>query len=162
MVRGPRLWYVPIFIMLYVPEVDTGNVQWLFASNFCDFSSYHLGFNVSVEFTQVSLGKRVVRTVCPDRFCGKDGIAPPGSVCVTVMGHNAGSGIQHLMIPARCLTPANPTGKNQLCLVLKGAQAGRIVRIAKCQRKIDQVVTEDGDKFPFSDICVAFEYNPAL
>ncbi|KAI5997544.1 hypothetical protein EDD15DRAFT_2364271 [Pisolithus albus] len=143
-------------------NVDYGEVPWLFESNFCDFKSFHLGFNVSVCFMQVSLGKRVVRTVCPDRFAGQDGPAPRGSVCVTVTGHNAGSGIQHLTIPAQYLTPANPTGKNQWCLILKGPQAGRIVRIIKCQRSSKSVVTEDGSTIPFSDICLAFEYNRTL
>lgn len=140
-------------------EFSVDHVSWLFDSNFCDFSSYHLGFNVSVGFTQVSLGKRVVRTTCPDRFCGRDGPAPSGSVCVTVTGHKSGTAVQHLQIPARFLTPASPTGKNQLCLVLKGHQAGRIVRLKMCQRSRKEVVTEDNLTIPFSDICVAFEYN---
>ncbi|KAI6039385.1 hypothetical protein EDC04DRAFT_3008955 [Pisolithus marmoratus] len=141
--------------------LDYGEVPWLFKSDFCDFKSFHFGFNVSVGFTQVSLGKRVVRTVCPDRFVGQNGPASPGSVCVTVTGHNAGSAMQHLTIPARYLTPANPTGKNQLCLILKGPQAGRVVSIKKCQRNSKSVVTDDGTTFQFSDICVAFEYNRA-
>ncbi|KAI6111070.1 hypothetical protein F5141DRAFT_1063453 [Pisolithus sp. B1] len=102
---------------------DYGNVPWLFEPNFCDFKSFHLGFNVSVGFTQVSLGKCVVRMVCPDRFTG--------------------SAIQHLTIPARYLMPANPTGKNQLCLILKGPQAGQVVHIKKCQRTSKSVVMED-------------------
>ncbi|KAI5990722.1 hypothetical protein EDC04DRAFT_2614098 [Pisolithus marmoratus] len=53
------------------------------------------GFNISISFTQVSLGKHIVQT--------------------------------HLTIPAQYLMPANPTGKNQLCLVLKGSQAGRVL-----------------------------------
>ncbi|KAI5999998.1 hypothetical protein EDD15DRAFT_2193486 [Pisolithus albus] len=140
---------------------DYGDVPWLFQPDFCDFKSFHLGFNVSVGFTQVSLGKRVVRTVCPDRFMGQNGPALPGSVCVTVTGHNSGSAIQHLTIPARYLTPANPTGKNQLCLVLKGPQAGQVVHIKKCQRNSKSVVTEHGVTLNFSDVCVAFEYNRA-
>ncbi|KAI6096053.1 hypothetical protein EDD17DRAFT_1517127 [Pisolithus thermaeus] len=60
-----------------------------------------------------------------------------------VTGHNTGSAIQHLTIPARYLMPANPTGKNQLCLVLKEPQAGRVIRIMKCQRNSKSVVTED-------------------
>ena len=95
--------------------------------------------------------------MCPDRFCGRDGPAPSGSVCVTVTGHNLGSAIQHLQIPAHYLTPANPTGKNQLCLVLKGPQVGRIVCIQKCQRNSKVVVTQDNLTIPFSDICVTFE-----
>ena len=101
-------------------------------------------------------------TVCPDRFRDEGELAPSGSVCVTVTGHNAGSGTQHLKIPARHLTPANPTGKNQLCLLLKGPKAGRIVRVTRCQRKAEQVTTEDGDNYSFSDICVASHYNHGL
>ncbi|KAI5994442.1 hypothetical protein EDD15DRAFT_2196055 [Pisolithus albus] len=140
---------------------DYGDVPWLFQPDFCDFKSFHLGFNVSVGFTQVSLGKRVVRTVCPDRFMGQNGPALPGSVCVTVTGHNSGLAIQHLTIPARYLMPANPTGKNQLCLVLKGPQAGQVVHIKKCQRNSKSVVTEHGVTLNFSGVCVAFEYNRA-
>ncbi|KAI5980487.1 hypothetical protein EDC04DRAFT_3100613, partial [Pisolithus marmoratus] len=123
--------------------LDYGEVPWLFKSDFCDFKSFHFGFNVSVGFTQVSLGKHVVRTVCPDRFVGQNGPASPGSVCVTVTGHNAGSAMQHLTIPAQYLTPANPTGKNQLCLILKGPQAGRVVSIKKCQRNSKSVMMDD-------------------
>ncbi|KAI6120120.1 hypothetical protein EDD16DRAFT_1519071 [Pisolithus croceorrhizus] len=127
----------------YVTKVSTGDVPWLFEPDFCDFKSFHLGFNVSVGFTQVSLGKCVVRMVCPNRFTGQNGSVPPGSICVTVTGHNAGLAIQHLTIPARYLKPANPTGKNQLCLILKGPQAGQVVHIKKCQRASKSVVTED-------------------
>ncbi|KAI6098115.1 hypothetical protein F5141DRAFT_1066944 [Pisolithus sp. B1] len=138
---------------------DYGDVPWLFEPNFCNFKSFHLGFNVSVGFTQVSLGKRVVWTVCPDQFTGQNGSAPLGSICVTVTGHNAGSAIQHLTIPARYLKPVNPTGKNQLCLILKGPQAGQVVHVKKCQRASKSVVMEDGITIHFSDVCVAFKYN---
>ena len=74
-------------------------------------------------------------------------------------GHNKGSGIQHLMIPSNFLTPASPAGKNHLCLVLKGAKAGRVMWIRECQRKTTQVFTEEGNIFSFSDICAAFEFN---
>ncbi|KAI6138699.1 hypothetical protein EDD17DRAFT_1770929 [Pisolithus thermaeus] len=128
---GPSdVWSITPDDIIQTQTPDYGEVPWLFQSEFCDFKSFHLGFNVSVGFTQVSLGKRVVRTVCPDRFVGQNGPAPSGSVCVMVTGHNAGSAIQHLTIPARYLMPANPTGKNQLCLVLKGSQAGRFSHFA--------------------------------
>ena len=140
-------------------EDSVGNVPWLFQDNFCNFTSVHLGFNVSLQFTQVSLGNCVVQTVCPDRFCGKDGCTPPGSVCVTVTGHNRGAGIQHLTIPGHYLTLANPSRKQHLCLVLKGAKAGNIVWIKECRRKAAQVVTEEGQIFPFSDICAVFEFD---
>ncbi|KAI6113549.1 hypothetical protein EDD16DRAFT_1521167 [Pisolithus croceorrhizus] len=81
--------------------------------------------------------------VCPDKFVGQNGPVPSGSVCITVMGHNTGLAIQHLTIPAQYPMPANPTGKNQLCPVLKGPQAGRVIHIMKCQRNSKLVVTED-------------------
>ena len=146
-------------ILSYFIEVGIGNVPWLFQDDFCDFASVHLGFNVSVQFTQVSLGKHVIRTVCPNQFCGKDGLVPPGSVTIMVTGHNKGSGIQHLVIPSRFLTPASPAGKNHLCLVLKGAKAGRVMQIRECRRKTTQVVMEEGNIFSFSDICAAFKFN---
>ena len=65
-----------------------------------------------------------MQTVCPDQFCGRDGPVPSGSVCVTVTGHNSGSAIQHLQIPARYLTPANPTGKKSAVLSVKGTPSG--------------------------------------
>ncbi|KAI6168831.1 hypothetical protein EDD17DRAFT_1749162 [Pisolithus thermaeus] len=139
---------------------DYGNVPWLFEPDFCDFKSFHLGFNISIGFTQVSLGKCVVQTVCPDRFMGQNGSAPLGSICVTVTGHNAGLAIQHLTIPAQYLMPANPTGKNQLCLILKGPQAGQVVRIKKCQRASKSVVTEDGITIHFSDYCCLLSILP--
>ncbi|KAI6095458.1 hypothetical protein F5141DRAFT_1068370 [Pisolithus sp. B1] len=138
----------------YVTKVSTGDVPWLFEPDFCDFKSFHLGFNVSVGFTQVSLGKCIVRMVCPNRFTGQNGSAPPGSICITVTRHNAGLAIQHLTIPARYLKPANPTGKNQLCLILKGPRAGQVVRVKKCQRASKSVVTEDGITIHFSDVAI--------
>ncbi|KAI6028195.1 hypothetical protein EDC04DRAFT_2605759 [Pisolithus marmoratus] len=113
--------------------LDYGEVPWLFKSDFCDFKSFHFGFNISVSFTQVSL----------------------------VTGHNAGLAMQHLTIPAQYLRPADPTGKNQLCLILKGPQAGRVVSIKKCQQNSKLVMTDDGTTLQFSDICVTFEYNHA-
>ncbi|KAI6122089.1 hypothetical protein F5141DRAFT_1061635, partial [Pisolithus sp. B1] len=77
--------------------------------NFCDFKSFHLGFNARPFNTST--------------------------------------------IPARYLTPANPTGKNQLCLVLKDLKQEDL--------NSKSVVTEDGTTIQFSDICVAFEYNRA-
>ena len=46
-----------------------------------------------------------------------------------------------------------------MCLVLKGAKAGNIVWIKECRRKAAQVVTEEGQIFPFSDICAVFEFD---
>ncbi|KAI6040465.1 hypothetical protein EDC04DRAFT_2602549 [Pisolithus marmoratus] len=66
-----------------------------------------------------------------------------------VTGHNAGLAMQHLTIPARYLMPANPTGKNQLCLILKGPQAGRVVSIKKCQWNSKLVMTDNGTTFSF-------------
>ncbi|KAI6096673.1 hypothetical protein EV401DRAFT_1895711 [Pisolithus croceorrhizus] len=100
---GPSdAWSITPDDIIRTQTPDYGEVPWLFQSEFCDFKSFHLGFNVS-------LGKHIVRTVCPDRFVGQNGPAPSGSVCITVMRHNTGSAIQHLTIPARYLMPANPT-----------------------------------------------------
>ncbi|KAL4062352.1 hypothetical protein J3A83DRAFT_4194773 [Scleroderma citrinum] len=140
---------------------DYSDIPWLFQPDFCDFTKIHLGFNVSVQFTLVSLSKCIIWTAYPNQFCGEDSPAPAGSVCVTVMGHNVGSGIQHLKIPAHFLTPANPTSKNQLCVVLRGPKAGSILHIKECQKKVQKVVTSKGN-FPFSDICLTSEYNHGL
>ncbi|KAI6097056.1 hypothetical protein F5141DRAFT_1067339 [Pisolithus sp. B1] len=157
---GPSdVWSITPDDIIQTQAPNYGKVPWLFKPEFCNFKSFHLGFNVSVGFTQVSLGKCIVRMVCPDQFVGQNGPAPSGSVCITVTGHNTGLAIQHLTIPAQYLMPVNPTSKNQLCLVLKGPQAGRVIHIMKCQRNSKSVVTEDGTTIPFSDICVTFEYN---
>ena len=115
---------------------------------------------MSVGFQQVTLGKHIIWTAHPDPFCGEDSPVPTGSICVTFTGHNLGSGIQHLKIPACFLTPANPTSKNQLCLVFKGPKVGTIVQIKECWKKTQNVVTDEGD-FLFSDVCAALEYTCA-
>ena len=124
-----------------------------------DGSPYPCWALVSVQFTQVWLGKHIIWTVCPNQFCGKDGLVPPGSVAIMVTGHNKGLGIQHLVIPGHFLSPASPAGKNHLCLVLKGAKARRVMWIRECWRKTTQVVMEKGNIFSFSDICAVFEFN---
>ncbi|KAI6111141.1 hypothetical protein F5141DRAFT_1063497 [Pisolithus sp. B1] len=63
---GPSdAWSVTPDDIIQTQTPDYGEVPWLFQSEFCDFKSFHLGFNVSVGFTQVSLGKRIVRTARP-------------------------------------------------------------------------------------------------
>ncbi|KAI6126952.1 hypothetical protein F5141DRAFT_1060595 [Pisolithus sp. B1] len=63
---GPSdAWSITPDNIIRTQTPDYGEVPWLFQSEFCDFKSFHLGFNVSVGFTQVSLGKRVVRTARP-------------------------------------------------------------------------------------------------
>ncbi|KAL4078741.1 hypothetical protein V8B97DRAFT_2021110 [Scleroderma yunnanense] len=127
-----------------------GNIPWLFQPGFCNFTKLCLGLTVSVRCKQVSLRKHVIWTAYPNPFCGEDDPVPPGCVCVTVTGHNAGSGIQHLNISACYLTPANPTGKNPLS-VIKGLKAGRVVYIKEYE-----------GNFPFSDICAALKHNHGL
>ena len=154
------LWYR--FRFSGVPTHDSnkiGEIPWLFQTNFCDFHHYHLGFTVSSEYKQysnASLHKRIVRTMCPDPFSSNAGVALPGDVCVTVTGHNRGSGIQHHIISATYLKPANPTAKNQLCLVTKGACAGEVAVVKKCQKSTRTVVLHDGESISFDDVCLAY------
>ena len=156
----PGLWYR--FRFSGVPTCDSnkiGEIPWLFQTNFCDFHRYHLGFTVSSEYKQysnASLHKRIVWTTCPDPFSSNAGVARPGDVCVTVTGHNRGSGIQHHIIPATHLKPANPTGKNQLCLVIKGARAGEVVVVKKCQKNTRTIVSHDEESISFDDVCLAY------
>ncbi|KAH7906087.1 hypothetical protein BJ138DRAFT_1105446 [Hygrophoropsis aurantiaca] len=84
-----------------------GIVAWLFNANFCDFAKYHLCFNVGAGFDSGRLVPRVVRTVCPNRFCGNGGPAPDGCVSVFCTSHSGGS-INYYDIPARHLTPTDP------------------------------------------------------
>ena len=148
--------------MLYILIHVTGEIPWLFEPNFCNFQHYHLGFTVNYQyqaFNNVSLGKRIVRMTCPDLFSSDAGVAPPGHVCVTMMGHNRGSGIQHHIIPATCLAPVIPTAKNQLCVVIKGPHLGEILNIKKCQKNSRTITVDDGTELSFDNICLAFQVS---
>ena len=159
----PQLWYGLDYFsgILAHNWVNIGEIPWLFQHNFYDSHRYQLGFTVSSEYKQynnASLHRRIVRTTSPDPFSSDEaGIAPPGHVCVTVTGHNRGSGIQHHIIPATCLKPANPTAKNQVCLVIKGASAGEIVVVKKCQKSIRTIFSVEGAAFSFDDICLVYQ-----
>ena len=160
----PRLWYGVYYfsVILTHNNVNTGEIPWLFQPNFYDCHRYHLGFTVSSEYKQynnASLHRRIVRTTSPDPFYSDEaGVAPPGHVCVTVTGHNRGSGIQHHIIPAKYLRPANPIAKNQLCLVIKGTHASEIVVVKKCQKSIRMVVSvNDEAAFSFDDVCLVYQ-----
>ncbi|KAI6008626.1 hypothetical protein EDC04DRAFT_2610872 [Pisolithus marmoratus] len=140
-------------------STDFGEIPWLFQANCCNFQHYQLGFTVNDQYrpyNNASLSKRIVRTRCPDPFRSDTGVAPPGHVCVTVTGHNRGSGIQHHVIPATCLKPANPTAKNQLCMVTKGPRSGEILSIKHCQKNARKVVAQDGAVMSFDEVCLAF------
>lgn len=138
----------------------TGGIPWLFQPNFCDFQYYHLGFMVDYQYrvsNNVSLSKCIVRTTCPDPFSSDAGVAPPGHVCVTVMGQNRGSGIQHHIIPAMCLKPVIPTTKNQMCVIIKGPHLGELLIIKKCQKSSRKITANDGTEMSFNDVCLAFQ-----
>lgn len=142
-------------------SVLVGEVPWLFNDDFCTFSQFHLAFNVDLRFKGGSFLNRVARTTCPDRFCGGAGLAPEGSVSVTVPGHNRGSGLQHHHVPAVFLKPALPTGsgKDKCALILVGDYAGQIHPITKYRRKKGEVEL-DGSWFSCKDICPAYPFAP--
>ncbi|KAI6100506.1 hypothetical protein F5141DRAFT_1066109 [Pisolithus sp. B1] len=59
---GPSdAWSITPDDIIQTQAPNYGKVPWLFESKFCNFKSFHLGFNISVGFTQVSLGKCVVQ-----------------------------------------------------------------------------------------------------
>ncbi|KIN96347.1 hypothetical protein M404DRAFT_932386, partial [Pisolithus tinctorius Marx 270] len=132
-------------------------VSWLFDNDFCNFSKWHVCLRVGLAYNRGTLGKRVVHTTIPDRFFSeKHGVAPPGHVSVTVTSSTVSTIIEHHTIPARDLSPANPTSTGQFCLILKGALQGEIHRINKCQTKKSPkgVVLEDGTQLPLRDVCL--------
>ncbi|KAI6097146.1 hypothetical protein EV401DRAFT_1895573 [Pisolithus croceorrhizus] len=59
------VWSITPDDIIWTQTPNYGEVPWLFESEFCDFKSFHLGFNVSVGFTQVSSGKCIVQMVWP-------------------------------------------------------------------------------------------------
>ncbi|KAI6104787.1 hypothetical protein EDD16DRAFT_1524631 [Pisolithus croceorrhizus] len=75
-------------------------------------------------------------------FRSDSGTVPPGHV---------GSGIQHHVVPATCLSPANPTAKNQLCVTIKGPCFGEAFSIKHCQKNAQKVLTQDGMVMPFDE-----------
>ncbi|KAI6004946.1 hypothetical protein EDD15DRAFT_2191682 [Pisolithus albus] len=110
----------------------------------------------------ISLHKRIVHTTVPDHFftvVQERGRAPPGHLSVTVTSSMVSANIEHHFIPARDLTPANPTSSGQYCLVLWGELTGQIFRVKKCQSKKEprEVELDDGTKLRFGDetTCVA-------
>ncbi|KAH0825889.1 hypothetical protein J3R83DRAFT_7696 [Lanmaoa asiatica] len=146
-------------------HIHPGEIPWVFDDAFCDFSKFHLAFNVDLRFMRGSFHNRVARTTCPDRFCRtSDGVsepAPPGHVSVTVPGHNRGSGIEHYHIPAKFLTPTFPAsgGNKQLGLILVGEHAGEVRPISKYRRKQRDVELE-GTWYPCKHVCPVYSFNP--
>lgn len=96
---------------------------------------------------------------CLDQFLGKEGPAPPGSVCATVTALH-GPIIEHHTIPAEYLTPAAPRGKGKKCLIIKGLKAGQVHSIKECRTKKQQVVLDDRMTLPFDDVCWVVEAHP--
>ncbi|KAI6096421.1 hypothetical protein EDD16DRAFT_1519619 [Pisolithus croceorrhizus] len=139
-------------------EADYGHIPWLFNNDFCDYSNWHICLRVSLSYNHGSLVKRVVHTTAPDCFstitqgCG---LAPPGCVSITVSSSTVSVNVEHHFIPARDLTPANPTSARQFCVILKGKLASQIHWVKKCQSKKAPkgVELEDGTKLPFRDVC---------
>jgi hypothetical protein len=141
--------------------VPSGPLPWLFDDKFCDFTSHRVCLRVSTHYRVSSLNKRVVRTNCPDRFCGNAGRAPPGFVSVTVSSSSVSTTIEHHNISAEHLTPSAPSAAKQYCLILKGERAGEVHRIKKCMSRKPplQVVLENGDTFPLADVCQVIPYD---
>lgn len=133
-----------------------GEISWLFNDAFCQFTHFHLAFNVDLCYKNGSFLNRVARTTCPDRFRG----APEGHISVTVPGHNRGSGIGHHHIPAKFLKPALPTGsgKDKFALILVGDSAGQIHPITTYRKKKREVQL-GGSWFACKDICPAYPFD---
>ena len=153
------VWFV--FLYLTSPLIRvTGEIAWLFQPNFNNFQHYHLGFIVNHQYrlyNNASMAKRIVRTTCPNPFSCVAGVAPPGHVCVTVTGHNRGSGIQHHIIPATYLKPTHPSAKNQVCVVVKGPCSGEVVSIKQCRKNARKIIAHDDTEMSFDDVCLAFQ-----
>ncbi|KAI6128049.1 hypothetical protein EV401DRAFT_1885325 [Pisolithus croceorrhizus] len=136
-----------------------GEIPWLFRPNFCDFTRLLLGFTVNDHYrpyNNASIGKRIVRTRRSNPFSSDSGVVPLGHVCVTVTGHNRGSAVQTHVIPATYLRPANPSAKNQLCVVTEGPRLGEVLNIKHCQKNARKIVAQDGTVMSFEEVCLAF------
>ncbi|KAI6094984.1 hypothetical protein F5141DRAFT_1068815 [Pisolithus sp. B1] len=131
-----------------------GEIPWLFQPNFCDFTRLLLGLTVNDHYrpyNNASIGKRIVRTRRSNPFSSDSGVVPLGHVCVTVTGHNRGSAVQTHVIPATCLRPANPSAKNQLCVVTEGPRLGEVLNIKHCQKNARKIVAQDGTVMSFEE-----------
>ncbi|KAI5982199.1 hypothetical protein EDD15DRAFT_2203144 [Pisolithus albus] len=122
-----------------------------------DYGTWHVCLRVAMSYNRGSLHKRIVCTTVPDRFftvMQERGRAPPGHLSVTVTSSTVSANIEHHFIPARDLTPANPTSSGQYCLILRGELTGQIFRVKKCQSKKEPrgVELDDGTKLRFGDI----------
>ncbi|KAI6131171.1 hypothetical protein EV401DRAFT_1884066 [Pisolithus croceorrhizus] len=136
-----------------------GEIPWLFRPNFCDFTRLLLGFTINDHYwlyNNASIGKRIVRTRRSNPFSSDSGVVPLGHVCVTMTGHNRGSAVQTHIIPATCLRPANPSAKNQLCVVTEGPHLGEVLNIKHCQKNARKIVAQDGTVMSFEEVCLAF------
>jgi len=115
-----------------------GEVPWLFNNDLCNFSEFHLAFNVDLWFKGGSFLNCITCTTCPNHFCGGAGHAPKGSLSVTVPGHNREFRLQHYHIPTMFLKPAllNGSGKDKCALILVGDCTGQMHPVMKyCRQK---------------------------
>ncbi|KAI6132495.1 hypothetical protein EDD16DRAFT_1514639 [Pisolithus croceorrhizus] len=128
-----------------------GEIPWLFRPNFCDFTRLLLGFTSKRSlpglYNNASIGKRIVRTRRSNPFSSDSGVVP--------LGHGLGSPNPHV-IPATCLRPANPSAKNQLCVVTEGPHLGEVLNIKHCQKNARKIVAQDGTVMSFEEVCLAF------
>ncbi|KAI6097970.1 hypothetical protein EDD16DRAFT_1527431 [Pisolithus croceorrhizus] len=136
-----------------------GEIPWLFRPNFCDFTRLLLGFTINDHYrpyNNASIGKRIVQTRRSNLFSSNSGVVPLGHVCVTMTGHNRGSAVQTHIIPVTCLRPANPSVKNQLCVVTEGPRLGEVLNIKHCQKNARKIIAQDGTVMSFEEVCLAF------
>lgn len=75
-----------------------------------------------------------------DRFSTKECPAPPGHILLTVSGNHMGFKVKDHYVPAHFLTPANPTKKDQVVLVLKGDWAGWFCKVIQWLRNEKKAV----------------------
>lgn len=137
-----------------------GCIAWLFEDAFCDYSKYQLCFNVALGYQRGNYTKRVMRSG-PDRFWNVEGQAPSGCVALSVSGNHAGAALEYHHVPARFLTPACPTARGQIVLVLRGALQGQFRQVTKWSRKTKKATisttppSSESTELPPEDICLA-------
>ncbi|KAG6376548.1 hypothetical protein JVT61DRAFT_2544 [Boletus reticuloceps] len=142
------------------PLID--KVEWLFDDQFCDFARYRICFNVGVGYRGGAYVKRVMCTT-KNPFGTKVHPVPTGHLSLTVTGNHTGSKFEDHCVPARFLTPASPTKKDQVVLILKGDWAGRLCKVIRWMRneKKAVVISQEGSSsrndvmvFKAPDICL--------
>ncbi|KAG8216759.1 hypothetical protein J3R82DRAFT_6997 [Butyriboletus roseoflavus] len=140
-----------------------GSIEWLFDDQFCNFICHQLCFNIGIGYQAGNYSKQVMHTTCLDCFSNHDGQAPPGCVSLYVFGNHIGAAMKYHHVPMCFLTPASPTTKDQLVLVLQGDWRGSFCRVIRWIRKekkavvtlIDPSSSNQVTVFPAEDICLA-------